>query len=86
MPETIPEITKNYLAHKSLEEFAQGLGIECSRQMVWYWKEGKQKPSLGTLFKVQMSLSAEIWAREWARECLAAQGITLSAEIIKGDE
>ncbi len=75
MPESIPEITKKFLDGKSLEEFAQGLGIECSRQMVWYWKEGRQNPSLGTLFGVRNSPSAEKWARKWAEECLVAMDI-----------
>ncbi|MEJ5201394.1 MAG: hypothetical protein WHV66_04090 [Anaerolineales bacterium] len=72
MIKSISEITKKYLVGKSLEQFAKGLGIECPRQLVWYWKEGKQSPSILTLLKVQMSPTAESWAYDWARECLVA--------------
>jgi len=72
MPETIPEITRRYLSNKSLEEFVRGLGIEASKQMVWYWKMGRQKPRALTLFRIQASPRAENWAKQFATECVAA--------------
>ena len=86
MPETIVEITNRYLSGKTLEEFAQELGIEASKQMVWYWKEGRQKPSAITLFRIQASPRAAEWAKQFAVECLAvlqAEGQVLEADVDK---
>ena len=75
MSKTIPEITKQYIGDNSLEDFAKSLGVDASRQMVWYWKEASREPSLDTLFKVVHSPTATEEAKAWARECLAAKGI-----------
>lgn len=72
MEKTIQEITKEFLKEKSLQGFANGLGINASRQMVFSWKEGTQEPSTLTLFSVLAAPSAEGWAKAWAGECLAA--------------
>jgi len=72
---TIPEITKRYIGDKSIEEFAGTLGINTSRQLVWFWKEGTRTPSLDTLFRVRNSPHATDEAKAWASECLAAKGI-----------
>ena len=68
------EITKRYLKERqlTLQAFATALGIEIDRQQVYQWREGKHKPSLETLFKVDQSEKAEPWAKAWAGECIAA--------------
>ena len=68
------DITRRYLEERqlTLQAFADGLGINASRQMVFMWKEGKQAPSLETLFKVSQSKTAADWAKQWAGECIAA--------------
>ncbi|MAT45335.1 MAG: hypothetical protein CL609_23650 [Anaerolineaceae bacterium] len=71
MNEKIIAITKKYLAEKSLEEFANGCGIEASRQSVHQWKEGEHIPSAMTLFAIMGSDLAQPWARAWAQECLS---------------
>ncbi len=80
------DITKRYLSEKqlSLQAFADGLGINASRQMVWHWKEGTQKPMLETLFKVTQSETAAPWAKQWAGECIAViAGVrTIEAEPV----
>jgi len=76
---TIPEITQKYIGVQTLEQFARSLGIKASRQMVWYWKEGGQEPSIMTLYRVIGSETATPEAKEWARECLAA--ITAAAGV-----
>ncbi|MBA4376969.1 MAG: hypothetical protein C0401_12475 [Anaerolinea sp.] len=73
--ETTSEITKRYLEGKTLDEFAESLGIGAVRQNVTPWKSGEYPPSLDTLFKVVNSSTATNEAKAWARECLAARGI-----------
>jgi len=70
MSQTIPEITQKYIGDQSLEKFAKTIGIDASRQMVWYWKEGKQVPSIMTLFRVMGSATSTTEAKAWARECI----------------
>ena len=67
----IQEITKHYLDGKTLQGFADGLGIKASRQVVHHWKEGNQLPSAMTLLSVIASSTAEDWAKDWAEKCLA---------------
>lgn len=89
MPEQIADITKRYLSEKTLEKFARGLGIDASKQMVWYWKMGRQKPHPITLFRIQGSPKAAPWAKEFARECLEAlrhNGEILEADLDKESE
>lgn len=71
MEKKIDVITKFYLDGKTLEEFADGLGIGTSKQSVFQWKSGENKPSPMTLFQVISSPEAAGWAKAWAGECLA---------------
>ena len=71
MKSQIVDTTTKYLGEKTLQEFADALGIHASRQMVWHWKEGNQEPSPMTLFSILASPTAEGWAKAWAGECLA---------------
>ncbi len=71
MENSIQELTKKYLEGKTLQEFASGLGIKASRQIVHHWKEGNQSPSMMTLLSVIASPTAEGWAKAWAGECSA---------------
>lgn len=64
------EITRRYLGEKTNEEFAQELGIEASRQMIWNWTQGLQSPSALTLLWVVSSPTSTAEARAWAEECL----------------
>ena len=70
MKQAISEITIRHISQKTLEEFAGTLGINASRQMVWFWKEGKQEPSFDTLSKVINSPTATAEAKAWAAECM----------------
>jgi len=69
MDKSIKEITNQYLKDRTLQKFADELGINASRQMVYHWKEGKQEPSMMTLLSVLAEPSAEAWAKSWAGEC-----------------
>ena len=63
-------ITAEYLTGRTLQVFADALGINASRQMVWAWKSGAQAPAPLTCMKVIQSPTAEGWAKDWAAECL----------------
>lgn len=83
------EITSRYLKERqlTLQAFADALGIGASRQMVFLWKEGKQRPMLETLFKVKQSEKAEPWAKLWAGECVAViVGVKTAINIDKIQE
>jgi len=79
MTETIPQITNRYMNGKTLEAFAESLGIGTTKQSIQQWKEGKHEPSIMTLYRVRGSETAAPEAKEWARECLAA--ITAAAGV-----
>ena len=70
MLETIPQITNRYLEGKTLQQFADALGIGAPRQSVSQWALGTHEPSPRKLWDVIQSPMAEPWAKEWARECL----------------
>jgi len=83
--ETIQKITRKYIGDQTLDQFARSLGIKASRQMVWYWKEGKQEPSIMTLIRVIGSETATPEAKEWARLCInvltSAAGVELEDSL-----
>lgn len=81
--EKIPEITIRYIGEKTLQEFADSLGINASRQSVHQWKTGKEEPSIMTLIKVIGSETATHEAKEWARECINA--LTAEAGVVLED-
>jgi len=71
MKQMISEITKRYLAERTLEVFAAGLGIKAAKQNVSQWANGEHLPSMMTLLTVLASPTAEGWAKAWAGECSA---------------
>lgn len=85
MTQTIPEITNRYLAGKTLDAFAESLGIGATKQSVQQWKEGKHEPSIMTLIRVIGSETATLEAKEWARECInvltSAAGVELEDSL-----
>ncbi len=72
MAKTISEITHVYLEGKTLQEFADALGCDVSKQSVHQWKTGNRIPNALTLLSVLASPKASGWAKAWAGECLAA--------------
>ncbi len=87
MTETIPQITTRYLSGKTLEAFADSLGIGATKQSVQQWQAGKHEPSIMTLFRVIGAPASTIEAREWARECInaltSAAGVELEDSLDK---
>jgi hypothetical protein len=67
----IAEITKRYMGEKTLDEFAQDLGINVVRQNVHQWVHGIHMPATLTLFWVISSPTATPQAKAWAGECLS---------------
>ncbi|PKN85611.1 MAG: hypothetical protein CVU46_10600 [Chloroflexi bacterium HGW-Chloroflexi-8] len=83
MDQTIPELTKKYIGEKTLDVFADGLGVEIKKQSVSQWANGIHNPSMETLLSVLASPEAEGWAKSWAGECFAAlqrQAMSLSVK------
>ncbi len=67
---TIPEITKKFIGDKTLETFANELGIQVSAAAVHHWKEGNRTPDYDTLREVINSPTATAEAKAWAAECM----------------
>ncbi len=75
-------ITQKYLAGKTLEGFASGLGIGgVSKQSVNQWELGHHSPNMIMLFRVINCSLAYEWAKNWAYECLTAY--EMQAEMIE---
>lgn len=81
MIESIPQITNRYMNGKTLEAFADSLGINAAKQSIQQWKEGKHEPSIMTLFRVIGSATATHEAKEWARECINALTSAAGVEL-----
>jgi hypothetical protein len=67
------KITRHYLVTRTLQAFASGLGADenISRQSVFQWAKGQHTPDPLMLNRITRSPFAEIWARQWAEDCLA---------------
>ncbi len=67
---TIPEITKKYIGDKTLDTFANDLGIQVTTSAISYWKNGNRTPDYDTLREVINSPTATAEAKAWAAECM----------------
>lgn len=72
MQETIPQITNRYMNGKTLEAFAESLGIGSTKQSVSQWVNDIHEPSKDTLLAVFRSEMSTQEAKGWARECFHA--------------
>ncbi len=73
---TIPTITRRYRRQQklTLEGFGQKLseeltGYSFSRQNIYHWESGRQRPEKSFLLLVAMRYGD--WRRFWALDCLA---------------
>lgn len=66
----IKQITRKYIGLATLEQASRDTGSVITRQQMWLYKSGRQRPTAETCTAILKSPKSTPAARDWARECL----------------